>query len=203
MGILAEGVEEKGCGQRKSKSEGLCHLASASADLPHAVQAGDRAAPHLHLCQQPGGTAHAGAGGQGRRSQPRYRESRQGEKNPLEGSEGRGDDDVRGPLTIWACLLAPTHALPTWDRPVSGCWGPKSQTARGLTPTLSPTLPMVTSGALWPHPRLELLASRGALSQGLSERCSLVLPQGAPGCWGLECSVQALGQAGPARVPPV
>lgn len=171
----------------QSKQGTVLHPTCIFANSPEVLHTQEQAAR--------GGEASRGTGSLGRER-----------KTPWEGSEGWGDDNVRGPL-IWACLLAPAHTLLTWDLsagtrdPGPGwCRGvgvPRARPLGDSTPTLSPLLPMVTSEALWPHPRPELLASREDLSQGLYERPSLVLPQGTPpGHWGLERSIQALGQAG-------
>lgn len=68
MGESGKELEKEGFWAVESRSEGLCHLASAFVppDFPHPVQAGHRAAPHFCLCQQPGGSARAGARGRGR-----------------------------------------------------------------------------------------------------------------------------------------
>lgn len=158
----------------------------ASADVPHAVPAGHRAAPHVHLCQQPRGSAHAGAGGRGRPGQPRYCERRRGEQNPS-GGEGRRDRDLGVSLTLWGYPLAPTHSLPllglpTWERQVWGLQGPKARPLgeslpRGARPPVA--VAAAADGALWPHPRRpELFVSRGDLSRGPCEHPGLVLPRG-------------------------
>lgn len=80
----------------QSKQGTVLHPTCIFANSPEVLHTQEQAAR--------GGEAGRGTGSLGRERKP-----------PWEGSERWGDNNVRGPLTVGACLLAPAHTLLIWD----------------------------------------------------------------------------------------